>query len=172
MTPRTTTTDGPGARAAAAFLAAARPADALEAMLVAQMAAVHEAAQRCLVRAAEVSAEHPQIEALYLRQAARLLHLFQRQSDALDRRRIAAEDRAEARARSEKLAASEWQREKEHAKRAGLPAPPKPLRRGTAWPAWPEKATPLTRPSPARGEGSRSCRPQEKALSPGGRGFG
>ena len=59
--------------------------DADEAMLVAQMAAVHAAAMRALRRAAECGA-HPQIEALYLRTASRLLHLFVRQSEALDRR--------------------------------------------------------------------------------------
>jgi hypothetical protein len=61
------------------------PRDPLEGMLVAQMAAVHAAAMRCLMRAAEC-AEHPKIEASYLRLAARLLHLFVRQSEALDRR--------------------------------------------------------------------------------------
>jgi hypothetical protein len=54
-------------------------------MLVAQMAAVHAAAMRCLARAAECATD-PKIEALYLREAARLLHLFQRQSETLDRR--------------------------------------------------------------------------------------
>jgi hypothetical protein len=61
------------------------PRDPLEGMLVAQMAAVHAAAMRCLMRAAEC-AEHPKIEASYLRLAARLLHLFVRQAEALDRR--------------------------------------------------------------------------------------
>jgi len=61
------------------------PRDPLEAMLAAQMAAVHAAAMRALRRAAECT-DHPQIEALYLRTAARLLHLFVRQSEALDRR--------------------------------------------------------------------------------------
>ena len=61
------------------------PRDPLETMLVAQMAAVHAAAMRALRRAAECGA-HPQIEALYLRTASRLLHLFVRQSEALDRR--------------------------------------------------------------------------------------
>ncbi len=61
------------------------PRDPLEGMLVAQMAAVHAAAMRCLGRAAECS-DHPQIEALYLRTAARLMNLFVRQTEALDRR--------------------------------------------------------------------------------------
>jgi hypothetical protein len=61
------------------------PRDPLEAMLVAQMAAVHAAAMRALRRAAECS-EHPRIEALYLRTAARLMNLFVRQTEALDRR--------------------------------------------------------------------------------------
>ena len=61
------------------------PRDPLEGMLVAQMAAVNAAAMRCLRRAAEC-AEYPKIEALYLREAARMLHLFQRQSETLDRR--------------------------------------------------------------------------------------
>ena len=61
------------------------PRDPLEGMLVVQMAAVHAAAMRCLGRAAECT-EHPQIEALYLREASRLLHLFVRQAEALDRR--------------------------------------------------------------------------------------
>ena len=61
------------------------PRDPLEGMLAAQMTAVHAAAMRCLGRAAECK-EHPQIEALYLREASRLLHLFVRQAEALDRR--------------------------------------------------------------------------------------
>ncbi|MDH3230239.1 MAG: hypothetical protein OEN55_10645 [Alphaproteobacteria bacterium] len=61
------------------------PCDPLEAMLVAQMAAGHAAAMRCLGRAAEC-ADRPQIEALYLRLAARLMNLFVRQAEALDRR--------------------------------------------------------------------------------------
>ena len=61
------------------------PRDPLEGMLVAQMAAVHAAAMRCLGRAAECGGQ-PQTEALYLREAARLLHLFQRQAETLDRR--------------------------------------------------------------------------------------
>ncbi len=61
------------------------PCDPLEGMLVAQMTAVHAAAMRCLIRATECGAD-PKIEALYLREAARLLHLFQRQAEMLDRR--------------------------------------------------------------------------------------
>ena len=61
------------------------PRDPLEGMLIAQMAAVNAAAMRCLGRAAECG-DHPQIEALYLREASRLLHLFVRQAEALDRR--------------------------------------------------------------------------------------
>lgn len=82
-----------GALEAAIALA---PRDPLEGMLVAQMAAVHAAAMRCLCRAAEC-AEHPQIEASYLRLASRLLHLFVRQAEALDRRaRRLGPPRAEA----------------------------------------------------------------------------
>jgi len=130
----------PERSAAAAFLIEARPGDALEAMLVAQMAAVHEAAMRCLSRAAEVAAEHPEIEARYLREAARLLNLFQRQSDALDRRRIAAEDRAEVRERTDRLEAQGWRQEQDRARRTGEPAPPRPKRPASAWPAWPARA--------------------------------
>ncbi|MDH3228638.1 MAG: hypothetical protein OEN55_02485 [Alphaproteobacteria bacterium] len=61
------------------------PRDPLEAMLVSQMAAVHAATMRCLRRAAECT-EHPRIEALYLRTATRLMNLFVRQTEALDRR--------------------------------------------------------------------------------------
>ena len=61
------------------------PRDPLEAMLIAQMTAVNAAAMRALGRAAECT-EHPKIETLYLREAARLMHLFVRQAEALDRR--------------------------------------------------------------------------------------
>ena len=127
-------------KAAAAFLIEARPGDALEAMLVVQMAAVHDAAMRCLSRAAEVAAEHPEIEARYLREAARLLHLFQRQSDALDRRRIAAEDRRAERGRAARIAAKDWQREAAEARRWGRRPPPRPHPPAPAWPAWPAPA--------------------------------
>jgi hypothetical protein len=138
-TPAPTTEPAPErAAAAAAFLAEATPGDALEAMLVEQMAAVHAAAMRCLSRA-EACGEHPEIEARYLREGARLLHLFQRQSDALDRRRIAAEDRAGARERTERMEARDWRRETDRAKRTGEPAPPPPPRCGSPWPAWPER---------------------------------
>ena len=130
---------GKARQAAAAFLAEARPADALEAMLVQQMAAVHEAAMRAMERAAE-SAEHPQVEALYLRQAARLMHLFVRQTAALDRRRIAAEDRAGARELEARVEQSMWRQESAHAKRCGEPAPPPPPRSPCVWPAWPVRA--------------------------------
>ena len=164
MTDAKTTPD----TAAAAFLIEARPGDALEAMLIEQMAAVHEAAQRCLARAAEVSADHPQIEALYLRQAARLLHLFQRQSDALDRRRIAAEDRAEARERSEWLEEKHWRQEKEHAKRCGEPAPPRPPQSPCVWPAWPERgAGGEAQVRGAKGGGARGGRRSNGAAPPG-----
>ncbi|MDH3231052.1 MAG: hypothetical protein OEN55_14785 [Alphaproteobacteria bacterium] len=80
--------DEAGAARVVAALEAAMalaPRDPLEGMLVAQMTAVHAAAMRCLGRAA-ACADHPKIEALYLREAARLLHLFQRQAEMLDRR--------------------------------------------------------------------------------------
>ncbi len=76
----------------ATMLAALAPRGALETMLASQMAAVHVAALRSLRRAAD-NGEHPQIEALYLRQAARLMHLFARQAEALERRRAAVEKR-------------------------------------------------------------------------------
>ena len=103
------------------------PRDALEAMLAEQMAAVHAAAMRALERAATCSEEHPQIEALYLRQAARLLHLFTRQMQALDKRRIAAEDRAEEKARAAHFREKEERQEEERLYRVGLG--PKPRRR-------------------------------------------
>lgn len=73
-------------------MAAARPGDALEAMLAAQMAAVHGAAMRALKRTAECT-EYPQIEALYTRQAARLMTLHLRQAEALERRQARREAR-------------------------------------------------------------------------------
>jgi uncharacterized protein (DUF1697 family) len=66
-------------------------AEPLEATLRERMAAVHAAAIRALARAAAVSADHPEIEARYLREAARLMHLFVRQTEALDRRQRARE---------------------------------------------------------------------------------
>ena len=118
----------------AALLAALAPRDALEAMLAAQMAAVHAAGLRATRRAAE-STGQPQIEALYLRLAARLLHLFTRQMEALDRRRAAAEERAEGKAREahflEKEQREEAARQREeaaHLERWGI-RPAKPRRR-------------------------------------------
>lgn len=102
------------------------PRDALEAMLAEQMAAVHAAAMRALERTAECK-ETPQIEALYLRQAARLMHLFVRQTEALDKRRNVAEDRAAQKARvarfREKAQREEEERQRkedEHLKRWGI----------------------------------------------------
>jgi hypothetical protein len=79
--------DAAKAAAALQMMRAAAPRDPLEAMLAAQMTAVHGAAMRALRRAAECGAEYPQIEALYARQAARLTNLFMRQMEALERRR-------------------------------------------------------------------------------------
>jgi hypothetical protein len=79
--------DAAKAAAALQMMQAAAPRDPLEAMLAAQMTAVHGAAMRALRRAAECGAEYPQIEALYARQAARLTNLFMRQMEALERRR-------------------------------------------------------------------------------------
>ena len=110
----------------AALLAALAPRDALEAMLAAQMAAVHAAGLRATRRAAEC-AEQPQIEALYLRQAARLMHLFTRQLEALDRRRAAVEERARQQAREAYFLEKEQREEEERAFRLGLG--PKPRRR-------------------------------------------
>ena len=118
---------------AAALLAGADPADALEAMLTEQMAAVNAAATRALERAAECSAEHPQIEALYLRQAARLMHLFVRQAEALDRRRAAAEKRGMERTREAerkaRVEASDRREEEERERRRRLFMPDPPRRR-------------------------------------------
>jgi hypothetical protein len=105
---------------------APEPRDALEAMLAEQMAAVNAAAMRALERAAECK-ETPQIEALYLRQAARLLHLFTRQTEALDRRRAATGDRAERGAREAYFREKEERQEEERLYRVGLG--PKPRRR-------------------------------------------
>jgi len=120
----------------AALLAALAPRDALEAMLTAQMAAVHAAALRAMTRAAEC-AETPQIEALYARQAARLMHLFVRQMEALERRRAAAEERAEQKAREarflEKAQREEEERQRkedEHLKRWGIQPRRRPARPG------------------------------------------
>jgi len=87
-----------GGRDVARWMAALKPRDAVEAMLAEQMAAVHDAGTRALKRAAECK-DHPQIEALYLRQAARLMHLFVRQAETLERRRVAADERAKLEAR-------------------------------------------------------------------------
>lgn len=103
------------ARVAAALEAAMAlaPRDPLEGMLVAQMAAVHAAAMRALIRAGECT-RYPQIEALYVRQAARLLNLFVRQMEALDRR---------ARRRGSTVEGAQGangaSRDKEHAAEAG-----------------------------------------------------
>ena len=84
--------------AALQAMAAAAPRDALEAMLAAQMAAAHGAAMRAMKRAAECT-DYPHIEALYARQAARLMGLYMRQTEALERRREKAEKRAAEEAR-------------------------------------------------------------------------
>ena len=112
----------------AELLAALAPRDALDAMLAVQMAAVHAAALRATKRAAEC-AEQPQIEALYLRQAARLMHLFTRQMEALDRRRIAAEERAEEKAREAYFLEKEQREEEERAFILGRRRPARPRRR-------------------------------------------
>jgi len=113
----------------AALLAALAPRDPLEAMLASQMAAVHAAALRATKRAAEC-ADAPQIEALYMRQAARLMHLFVRQMEALERRRVAADERAEEKAREAYFLEKEQReeeemrrREEEHLKRWGIRPP-------------------------------------------------
>ena len=126
--------DGETAAQAAALPATPEPRDDIEAMLAEQMTAVHAAAMRALERAAECK-EHPQTEALYLRAAARLLHLFTRQTEALDRRRATAEDRAKREARAayfrEKEQRQEEERQRkedEHLKRWGLPPRRRPKR--------------------------------------------
>ena len=120
------TTPEAGGGDAAELMAALAAHGGLEAMLAEQMAAVHAAAMRATKRAAECS-EHPQIEALYLRQAARLMHLFVRQTEALDRRRTAAEERAERKAREAEFLEEAQHEEDERAFRLGLG--PKPRRR-------------------------------------------
>ena len=112
---------------AAALLAALAPRDALEAMLAAQMAACHAAALRATKRAAEC-AEHPQVEALYMRQAARLMHLFVRQMEALDRRRAAADELADQKAREARVEEA-MQREEEARARIFSREPARPRRR-------------------------------------------
>ena len=140
----------------AALLAALAPRDPLEAMLAAQMAAVHAAALRAMTRAAECT-EHPQIEALYARQAARLMHLFVRQMEALERRRAAAEERAEQKAREayflekEQREAEERQRKEDaHLKRWGIRPRRRPLRPGGRGNAKPRTRNGTTAP-PAPG---------------------
>ena len=81
--------DAAKAAVALQMMAAAAPRDALEAMLAAQMAAAHGAAMRAMRRAAECT-DYPQIEALYARQAARLMGLFMRQMEVLERRHAQA----------------------------------------------------------------------------------
>jgi hypothetical protein len=61
------------------------------------------------------------------RQAARLLHLFTRQTEALDRRRAATGDRAERGAREAYFREKEERQEEERLYRVGLG--PKPRRR-------------------------------------------
>ena len=130
----TTKTEDERIAEAAALLAGAKPADALEAMLAQQMAAVHDAALRSLKRAAECR-EQPQIEALYLRKAARLMNLFVRQAEALDRRRAAAGKRAEAVAleaeRKARVEAAECREteERAHLLRSYMPDPPRRRKR-------------------------------------------
>ena len=130
-------TNGTGhgiAETGAELTAGLAPADRLESMLVEQMAAVHEAALRATERAAECK-EHPQIEALYLRQAARLMHLFVRQAEALDRRRSNAEKRAQKRAleaeRKARVEASDRREAEERARllRSFMPDPPRRRKR-------------------------------------------
>jgi hypothetical protein len=64
---------------------------------------------------------------LYLGQAARLMHLFARQTEALDRRRAAAEERAEQKARAAQFLEKDQREEDERAYLMGLE--PKPRRR-------------------------------------------
>lgn len=105
---------------------AAAPHDETGAMLAQQMAAVHAAAMRALERAADCTA-HPQVEALYLRQAARLMHLFTRQMEARDRRRLAAEQRAKREERAAYF--REKDRREEEARLFRLGLGPRPRRR-------------------------------------------
>ncbi len=140
--------DSPVLAALEAAMALA-PRDPLEGMLVAQMTAVHAAALRCLGRAA-ASAGDAQLEALYLRLAARLLHLFQRQSETLDRRARARRPRrpcAREGGKAGRNAGAASRPARRRAPGAGFLTPPAPVRAGKR-----KHPTPDSRP------GGVSCR--------------
>jgi len=134
------------AAAALQMLQAAAPRDPLEAMLATQMAAVHEAAMRAMKRAAECS-DYPQIEALYARQAGRLMGLFMRQTEALEKRRVRAASR-EAAARQAKAPQDAKENGRSSPRSSSKAPSPTPLPPG-------ERVTCLgpMEPSPLAGEG-------------------
>lgn len=63
------------------------PQNAIESMLVSQVAAVHAQMLDCMRRANGVSDRFPQVQGAYLDRSARLGSLFLKQIDALDKRR-------------------------------------------------------------------------------------
>jgi hypothetical protein len=73
------------AAAAVAALAALKPRDALEGMAAAQIVIVHQAAADCMRKA--MAQKTPEAQDLCFRQAMRLMAMFQRQLEGLDRHR-------------------------------------------------------------------------------------
>jgi hypothetical protein len=73
------------AAAAVAALAALKPQDGLEGMMAAQIVLVHNAAADCMRKA--MAQKTPEAQDLCLRQAMRLIAMFQRQVEGLDRHR-------------------------------------------------------------------------------------
>jgi hypothetical protein len=73
------------AAAAIAALAAFKPQDALEGMLATQMVLVHHAAVECMVQA--MARATPEAQELCFRQSVRLMAMFQRQVEGLNRHR-------------------------------------------------------------------------------------
>ncbi len=73
------------AAAAVAALAALKPQDGLEGMAAAQIVLVHHAAVDCMRKA--MAQKTPEAQDLCFRQATRLMAMFQRQLEGLDRHR-------------------------------------------------------------------------------------
>jgi hypothetical protein len=73
------------AAAAVAALAALKPQDGLEGMAAAQIVLVHHAAADCMRKA--MAQKTPEAQDLCFRQAMRLMAMFQRQLEGLDRHR-------------------------------------------------------------------------------------
>jgi hypothetical protein len=78
--------------AARAMLADIDPAEGIEAMLACQMVAAHEAAMACLVRSTAPGTSPEQTDR-NLKHAERLLAIFTRQVDTLDRHRVREAER-------------------------------------------------------------------------------